>query len=123
MAHVDPGVDSATDCVTVKAAEGEASLTVMVVFSPAANRVDDVVLHLAAGATVADALRISGLAERHPHVALDAMPCAVWGVLCTREAVLRHNDRVELYRPLQVDPMQARRKRQSLQRGKLGARP
>ena len=108
--------------VTDKVPEGGASLTVTVVFSPGVNRVDEVVLRLDAGSTVAHALRSSGLAGRHPAFALDALPCAVWGVLCTREAVLRDNDRVELYRPLQVDPMQARRKRQSLQRGKLGKR-
>ncbi len=115
MAHADSPAG--------KAADGEANLTVTVAFSPGVNRVDEVVLQLAAGSTVADALRRSGLAERHPGGALDDLPCAVWGVLCSRDVVLRHDDRVELYRPLQVDPMQARRKRHSLQRGKPGARP
>jgi len=115
MAHADSPADQVAD--------DEANLTVTVVFSPGANRVDEVVLRLVVGSTVADALRRSGLAERHPGGGLDALPCAVWGVLCSRDAVLRHHDRVELYRPLQVDPMQARRKRHGLQRGKLGARP
>ncbi len=126
MDRVDLGIDSACDSVTDslndEVAEREASLTVTVVFSPGVNRVDEVVLRLAAGSTVADALRSSGLAERYPGVALGASPCAVWGTLCGRDAMLRDHDRVELYRPLQVDPMQARRKRHSLQRSKLGAR-
>jgi len=118
MGLVDPPADAAAPPVGA----ADASLAVTVVFSPGANRVDEVVLRLVAGSTVADALRRSSLAERHPGVALDDLPCAVWGALCDRSAVLRHNDRVELYRPLQVDPKQARRKRQGLQRGKLVVR-
>jgi uncharacterized protein len=126
MVHAEPAVEPAADSAAPSAAdqadERRPSLTVTVAFSPAATLLDEAVLQLAAGTTVADALRSSGLAERHPHVALDALPCGVWGVLCSRDAVLRDHDRIELYRPLQVDPMQARRKRQSLQRSKLGAR-
>lgn len=114
MAHVDS--------LRQVANEGEPRLTVTVAFSPCANTLDEVVLELDAGSTVADALHSSGLAMRHPGVSLGALPCGVWGVLCSRDAVLRHNDRVELYRPLHVDPMQARRKRHNLQRSKLGAR-
>lgn len=113
MAHADSPADPV--------AGTPSSLTVTVAFSPRANALDEVVLQLNVGSTVADALRSSGLAERHG-VALEALPSGVWGVLCSREALLRHNDRVELYRPLQVDPMQARRKRHSLQRGTRGVR-
>ncbi len=40
---------------------------------------------------------------------LDAVPTGVWGEPCDRDRVLREGDRVELYRPLAVDPMTARR--------------
>ena len=40
-----------------------------------------------------------------------AYEVGVWGRRCDVTAVLRENDRVELYRPLRVDPKVARRER------------
>lgn len=91
------------------------TLSICVAFSPRAGEVDEVTLRLAPGATVADALRASGLGERHPGLALDALPVGVWGALCERSDSLRDRDRVELYRPLRVDPKEARRQRQRAQ--------
>jgi putative ubiquitin-RnfH superfamily antitoxin RatB of RatAB toxin-antitoxin module len=73
--------------------------------------VDEVTLALPRGATVADALRASGLSARHAGLALDTLPVGVWGSFCDRGAPLHEGDRVELYRPLQVDPKEARRLR------------
>ena len=95
-----------------------ALLRVSVVFSPRAGEVEQVDLMLALGATVADALAQSGLQARHPEMDLAALPTGIWGALCDRGAVLRDRDRVELYRPLRVDPKQARRERYQVQRGK-----
>lgn len=86
-------------------------LSVSVAYSPRAGEVDEVKLVLARGATVADALHASGLVERHPGVAIDVLPVGVWGSFCDRAAPLHDGDRVELYRPLQVDPKEARRLR------------
>lgn len=95
-----------------------APLNVSVAYSPRAGEVDEVNLRLEPGATVAQALRASGLADRHPGLALDALPVGIWGAFCDRGDALRDRDRVELYRPLQVDPKEARRQRQRAQ-GKL----
>lgn len=86
-------------------------LRVSVAYSPRAGEVDEVSLQLAPGATVADALRGSGLAGRHPGLAIDALPVGVWGRFRDRADLLQDGDRVELYRPLQVDPKEARRLR------------
>lgn len=94
-----------------------AELRVSVAFSPRAGEVDETELLLPAGATVADALQASGLQARHPSHVLDALPVGVWGAFCERDALLRDRDRVELYRPLLVDPKEARRQRQRVQRG------
>jgi putative ubiquitin-RnfH superfamily antitoxin RatB of RatAB toxin-antitoxin module len=91
-------------------------LRVSVAFSPCAGEVDVVELLLPAGATVADALRESGMQSRHPGHAQEKLPVGIWGAFCERTDVLRDRDRVEVYRPLQVDPKEARRQRQRVQR-------
>lgn len=64
---------------------------------------------LSAGATVADAIRRSGIQSRFPGYDLDTLDAGIWGRIVPREHVLRDGDRVELYRPLSVDPRDARR--------------
>ena len=94
-----------------------ALLRVSVAYSPQAGEVDEVELALNPGATVADALRDSGLQRRHPGLVLAEAAIGVWGALCQRSDILRDRDRVEVYRPLQVDPKDARRLRQREHRG------
>jgi uncharacterized protein len=93
-----------------------AELRVSVVFSPRAGVVDEVQLLLPSGATVADAVLASGMPSRHPQFDLAALPVGIWGAFCDRGDVLRDRDRVELYRPLRVDPKEARRQRDQAQR-------
>ncbi|MDE2092452.1 MAG: RnfH family protein [Burkholderiales bacterium] len=92
-------------------AEAAAQLSVSVVYSPRAGEVDEVQLSMSTGATVADALRCSGLQQRHPGLDLGTAPIGLWGALCRLDDVLRDRDRVEVYRPLRVDPKEARRQR------------
>jgi uncharacterized protein len=61
------------------------------------------------GSTLADALRIAAI-EADPSLV------GVWGRVRAPDWVLHDGDRVELYRPLTVDPMQARRLRHEHQR-------
>ncbi|URI08578.1 RnfH family protein [Aquincola tertiaricarbonis] len=97
-------------------AEGSAGLLrIEVVCSPAAEHTERVALQLPPGSTVGDALARSGLAERHG-LAADAWKVGVWGRLAPPAQPLRDLDRVELYRPLQVDPKEARRLRYKGQR-------
>jgi len=68
-------------------------------------------LVLAPGATVDDALRQAAPSDGFTELDMDAMAVGVWGVrVPDRTRVLRSGDRVELYRPLLVDPMTARRR-------------
>ena len=92
-------------------------ITVTVAYSPCAGVVDEVAVSLRAGSTLADALRASGLQQRHPAHDLAQLPLGVWGALREAHGVLREADRVELYRPLEVDPKEARRRRQQAQVG------
>ncbi|HSV70652.1 MAG TPA: RnfH family protein [Methylibium sp.] len=75
-----------------------------VVWSPAARQVEQRSVELPAGATVEQALRASGLPVAGAGVGL-------WGRRCSLQQPLRDGDRVEVYRPLLIDPKEARRAR------------
>ena len=63
------------------------------------------------GATVADVLRAAADIPIFSDLALATMPVGVFGRRVNRDAILKPGDRVELYRPLAMDPMEARRRR------------
>ena len=75
------------------------------------GRQEVVALDLADGATVADALAAARLAERLPGTDWAALDVGVWGTRVAREAKLRDGDRVEVYRALEADPKEMRRRR------------
>ena len=66
-------------------------------------------VNLEEGSTVADAVEASGLAAQFPEEQLDALPTGIWGRPADRDCVVRDGDRVEIYRPLEIDPREARR--------------
>lgn len=70
-------------------------------------------LLLPSGSSVADAIEQSGLADRFPESCGADMKCGIFSRATDPAAVLRDGDRVEVYRPLVMDPKQARRKRAS----------
>lgn len=86
-------------------------IEVLVLLPLAPHRLDTTALCLPAGATLADALRESGLLQRHGAALLDTLTTGIWGKPAVLDAPLRDGDRVELARPLQVDPKEARRQR------------
>ena len=86
------------------------TLRVEVVYA-AADAADAVSLILPANATVRDAIVASGLLERHPEIDLARHKCGVFGKLRPLDAPLGDGDRVEIYRPLAMDPKDARRRR------------
>ena len=67
-------------------------------------------LTVAEGTTVAEAIEQSGLQQQFPGTDLAHLDAGVWGQPVERTRVLRDGDRVEIYRPLQMDPREARRK-------------
>lgn len=76
------------------------------------------VLQLAEGATVRDAVLASGFTEQFDEVTLDETPVGIYGTRVTYADELQDGDRVELYRSLLADPMEARRARARAQQGK-----
>ncbi len=93
-------------------AEGEPALIrIELVYSPAASVVQRVELTLVEGSCLADALRLSSLLGDEAVAYLVGLKVGIWGRVMPLDTLLRDRDRVEIYRPLTVDPKQARRLR------------
>jgi len=76
-----------------------------------ANSHDLAVVELAPGGTVGEAIRASGIADRHPEIDLKRSGAGIFGRLVPLEQPLADGDRVEIYRPLLADPKDLRRRR------------
>lgn len=87
------------------------TLRVTVIYSPAPREVLEWPLQLAAGSMVEDALQASGLQAHLPQSDLQTVDAGVWGRKALHDQPLQDGDRVEVYRPLVVDPKVARRER------------
>jgi len=96
-------------------------IRIAVACSPAPDEAVEVTLELAAGTTVLDAIRASGLLERFAALDLSTQTVGIWGRACALDATLRQGDRVEIYRGLAIDPKEARRRRVRADRGSTGA--
>lgn len=66
---------------------------------------------LAPGATVADAVHASGIRAQVPSLVIDDAHVGIWSRPCGLAAPVRDGDRVEIYRDLQADPKELRRRR------------
>lgn len=89
----------------------DALIAVNVVYAPQARIVHECHLQLPAGATVGEAIAQSYLLKNLDAAQVAALECGVWGRKVALHHVLREGDRVEIYRPLRVDPKEARRQR------------
>ena len=98
----------------------KSQLRVTVVYSPAAREVQEICLELASPCSVLQALRQSGLLAQYPDIDNPHTSIGVWGRKAPLGRLLRDQDRVEVYRPLRVDPKVARRERFASQ-GSRGA--
>jgi uncharacterized protein len=92
-------------------ADRGATIRVSVAYSPQAGQVDLVELDMPEAGTVGEALALSGLLERFPALDLSQHRLGVWGRLAAADEGLLDRDRVEIYRPLNIDPKEARRLR------------
>lgn len=91
--------------------ETEGTFVVTVVLAAGPRQVQSCNLRVAPGCTAAMAVQQSGLLQPLPQTEVDALALGVWGRKVTGKHLLQADDRVELYRPLTVDPKVARRER------------
>ena len=82
---------------------------VTVLYSPAPREVLEWSVEVPPGATMRDAVLASGWRALAPQGEVPEV--GVWGRRCSALQVVREGDRVEIYRPLLVDPKVARRER------------
>ncbi|HSC74700.1 MAG TPA: RnfH family protein [Pseudomonadales bacterium] len=68
-------------------------------------------LEVASGCTAQQAVALSGIAEVFPGLALAECKLGVFSKVVDSQYVLVDGDRVEVYRPLLLDPKEARRQR------------
>lgn len=87
------------------------ALHITVVCAVAQAQVVEVQVDLPLGACLADALHASKELAAFAGVNVMGLDAGVWGKLAVPTRQLLDGDRVELYRPLTVDPKVARRER------------
>ena len=88
----------------------EPTLVVEVVYAGAARAVRHR-LEMAPGSTVMQAILRSGILAQLPQATLDPARLGIFSQRVSEDRLLQSGDRIEIYRPLQLDPMDARRRR------------
>ena len=92
-----------------------AELQVEIVFATAEEQLL-LEVTVVSGATIADVIERSKLAERFPEYDLNSLAVGVWGHPADRSQAVTDGDRIEIYRPLCTDPREARRRLAALGR-------
>ena len=97
--------------------EADATIAVQVVYA-LPRRAWSVELRVAPGIMLGEAIHRSGLHAVFPEAIVDDAHVGVYAQPASLGQIVRDGDRIEIYRPLQVDPMQARRARAEVQRAR-----
>ncbi|MFT0548348.1 RnfH family protein [Allopusillimonas ginsengisoli] len=104
------------------------AISVTVVYASAPDNADTTVsaagiwtknLSMVPGATVVQAIADSGFFDCHPQYPRLALVAGIFGQVCAPERALQDGDRVEIYRPLNFDPMESRRRRAQHKQNRL----
>jgi uncharacterized protein len=88
----------------------EHTITVDVVYASAEQQILRRI-ELVEGSTVMQAIDASGIAEMLPHAAVDPDRLGIFSRKVSAQQVVQAGDRIEIYRPLALNPMEARRRR------------
>lgn len=68
-------------------------------------------LQVPIGTTVIEAIRLSRITEQYPEINLENSRKGIFSKFVDDDKELQEHDRVEIYRPLVLDPREARRQR------------
>ncbi|GAB6141817.1 RnfH family protein [Methylosoma difficile] len=61
--------------------------------------------------TVEQAIQLSGVLKLYPEINLATQKVGIFGKIATLETPVKDGDRVEIYRPITVDPQTVQRRR------------
>ena len=86
-------------------------MKVTIAYSPAPRQVRQWALDVVPGSNARQAVLQCGVLIEFPNMALDILNIGIWGKRFGLNHKLKDNDRIEIYRPLRVDPTVARRER------------
>lgn len=75
-----------------------------------------ITLHVLEASTVQEAILHSGILEEFPEIDLTQNKVGIFSKITPLDTVLKHKDRIEIYRSLIADPKEARRIRAEQQR-------
>jgi putative ubiquitin-RnfH superfamily antitoxin RatB of RatAB toxin-antitoxin module len=87
------------------------AIRICVVYSARPRHNHELQLLLEDGALLREAVQASGMLEAFPEIDLSMASVGIWGRKAALDQPLRDRDRIEIYRPLTVDPKLARRER------------
>ncbi len=86
------------------------SIAVMVCYATA-NQQEIIPLELPPQTNILQAIQQSGVLDQYTEIDLAKNTIGVFGKLVNLDQVLQDKDRIEIYRPLRINPMDARRSR------------
>ena len=86
-------------------------MKVTVAYSPAPRQVREWMLDMPSGSNARQAVVQCGVLAEFTDLALDSLNAGIWGKRFSLNHKLKDKDRLEMYRPLRVDPKVARRER------------
>jgi len=66
-------------------------------------------INVSPGSTCEEAVRLSGIGREFPDDSVETLPIAVWGKAVARDKPVSDGDRIEILRPLVINPRDARR--------------
>lgn len=75
------------------------------------DRQNIISLTLLVDSTAEQAISASGILQQFPEIDLSRQKIGIFGQVCKLDKPLTDGDRIEIYRPLQQHPMEARRGR------------
>ncbi len=90
--------------------ENNKSISVIVCYAQA-DQQEIISLILPSHTKVLKAIQQSGILDKFPEIDLFKNSIGIFGKIVKLDQVLINKDRIEIYRPLHLDPMQARRQR------------
>jgi putative ubiquitin-RnfH superfamily antitoxin RatB of RatAB toxin-antitoxin module len=89
----------------------ERQVTVEVMFAGAGQPVLYRRIEVDVGCTLMQAIQACGIVDLLPANIMDPRRLGVFGHKASPDQQVRDGDRIEIYRPLRLDPMEARRRR------------